>query len=160
MRERNKLLLVGVCLLTFCLNGCAPLKRKFTRKKKKDKVEKFIPVLDPIDYPAPSHSAQERYAYHYSLWRVWSRDLLQTFDRKEARDKNQKYLLGQMLEQLKEMKKWISPEKEDGLNEVMEELRAIQDLFAKPVSLRNKFSIKKKLERNARKIRYGLKPEK
>ncbi len=157
MKNLGKRILVVTGLLSFCLNGCTPLKKKFTRKKKKEHIEKFIPVLDPIDYPAPAQSSKERYAYHYSLWKIWSRDLLQTFDKK-ANEKNQRYLLGQIKFQMEEMRKWIILEKQQELDALIEEISRIEGLFNKPAPLRNGFSIKKKLELNAKKMRKGFKP--
>jgi len=157
MNNSGKIFLVWVCLLSLSLSGCTPLKKKFTRKKKKNQVEEFIPVLDPVDYPAPVQSAKERYAYHYSLWRIWNRDLLQTFDKK-SNDKNQKYLLGQVKVQMEEMRKWITSEKQKELNLLMEDINSIAETFNKPASLRNKFSLKKQLERNAKAMRNKFKP--
>ena len=152
---RNQLLIIVV--ISFMFNGCAPLKKKFIRQKKKDKAEAFIPVLDPVDYPAPVYSAKKKYAYHYSLWRVWSRDLLQAFGR-DSNKKNQKYLLGQIKIQMEEMKKLISVDKKKELDVLVGEIDVIEGVLNKPVSSYNNRSIKKKLQVYDKKMRNAFKP--
>src|SRR3989344_4966549 len=81
--------LVVLCVLTVAVGGCTSLRKKFARKKKeKTNEQAFVPVLDPVDYPPPSVSPEERYRYNYSLWKVWYRDLVKNIDGKES-GKNQ-----------------------------------------------------------------------
>lgn len=150
-----------VCLSVFVssVGGCAPIRQKFIRKKKeKSQVEEFIPVLDPIDYPPKIVSAQERYQYHYSLWRVWQRDLVSNIENQES-DKRQKYLIGQVIVQLEEMKKWILDDQKAELDPLIHELREISEAYATPAAMRNPSSLKRKLEANARKVRDQFNPE-
>ena len=150
-----------VCLSVFVssVGGCAPLRQKFIRKKKeKSQVEEFIPVLDPIDYPPKMVSAQERYQYHYSLWRVWQRDMVSNIENQES-DKRQKYLVGQVIVQLEEMKKWIVGEKKTELDSLIHELREISEAYANPAAMRNQSSLKRKFEANARKVRDQFNPQ-
>ncbi len=151
--------IAGVAFLSLSLSGCTTLRKKFIRKKKKSKQsESFIPVLEPIDYPVAIHSSQERYAHHYSLWKVWQRDLIQTIERKES-DKRQKYLMAQVLVQLDEMKKWISQEKQQELTKIINNFQRIESEWTKPAAMRNAFSLKKKLELNARRVRNDFNPK-
>ncbi len=151
--------LVVLCMLTVSVGGCASLRKKFTRKKKEKTSEQaFIPVLDPIDYPAPSVSSEERYRYHYSLWKVWQRDLVKNIDNKGS-DKSQKYLLGQIIAQLEEMKKWITAAKQKELSEAISEWDAILAMYERPAALRSPVSLKRKVEASAKKIRNQLNPE-
>jgi len=148
------------CVLVLTTSSCEPLRRKFTRKKKKDRGEsqKFIPVLEPVDYPEKTYSSLEKYKHHYSLWKVWDRDLLQTIE-SGGSDKRQKYLLGQAIEQLEGMNKLLADEKKTGFTPLIDDLREVGQVYERPVSMRNKFSIKKKIERNSRKIRNGFAPD-
>jgi len=146
-------------LIIFVASACTPLRKKFIRKKKADNENlKFIPVLDPIDYPPKIYSSDERYKHHYSLWRIWNRDLLEVVKRKGS-DKNQKYLMGQVLTHLKEMKKWIDQEKQDELDVVINDLIDIQKNYLKPAAMRNIISMRRKLELVAKKIRQGFNPK-
>ena len=149
-----------LCVLTLAVNGCTPLRKKFTRKKKDDKEgsQKFIPVLEPVDYQEKVYSPLERYKQHYSLWKVWDRDLLQTIDQ-DGSDKRQKYLFAQAIEHLEEMKKVMNEEKKIEFVVLIDELREVQEAYEKPSSMRNTFSIKKKIERNASKIRNQFGPD-
>ncbi len=154
MKSILSIILIG---LLFVWSGCAPLKKKFIRQKKKSHTEKFIPVLDPIDYPAVHQSAREQYAYHYSLWKVWSRDLLQTLDR-DVNKKNQKYLWGQIQTQMQEMKKYISLEKQKELDSLMDKMNQIIKILQKPQALQNRISIKKQLQFIDKSMRKNFKP--
>jgi len=110
----NTSFICSLCVVFLAISGCTPLRKKFTRKKKdKQANQKFIPVLDPIDYPEKVYSAAEKYKYHYSLWKVWNKDLLQVLERNGS-EKRQKYLLDQAIVQLKEMQNSLSDEKKAG----------------------------------------------
>ena len=110
---------IGCCLLAFILSaaGCASLREKFIRKKKKEKgqeqAQAFIPVLEPEEYAVKVYTPEQRYRHHYALWKVWNEELLTTIretesDRRErGADKKQKYLLNQLITQLQEMSQWV-----------------------------------------------------
>lgn len=150
---------VVLCVLTVSAGGCTSLRKKFTRKKKeKTNEQAFVPVLDPVDYPLPSVSPEERYRYNYSLWKVWYRDLVKNIDGKES-DKNQKYLVGQIIAQLEEMKKWVTEAKQKELSESIGEWNAILTMYEKPAVMRSMMSLKRKVEASAKKIRDQLNPE-
>lgn len=151
--------LMILCVLTVSVGGCTALRKKFTRKKKEKNGEQaFVPVLDPVDYPAPSVSPEERYRYHYSLWKVWQRDLIQHIDSKES-DKNQKYLLGQIIAQLEEMKRWVTEAKQKELSGAIGEWNAILAMYEQPAALRSSSSLKRKVEAGAKKVRDQFNPE-
>ncbi len=150
-----------VCLsvLVLSLGGCASLRKKFVRQKKKAaQEEEFIPVLDPVDYAPAVVSAEERYAYHYSLWKVWYRDLIENIEYKTS-DKKQKYLLGEVIVQLEEMSKWMVDEKRQELNASIREWEAIRALYEEPAPARSMSTLRKKIESNAQKIRQQFNPE-
>lgn len=152
-------IVVVLCVLTVSAGGCTSLRKKFTRKKKEKTSEQaFIPVLDPIDYPAPSVSPEERYRYHYSLWKVWQRDLVQKIDSKGS-DKNQKYLVGQIIAQLAEMKKWVTEARQKELSDAIGEWNAILAMYDRPAAMRSTMSLKRKVEASAKQIRDRLNPE-
>ncbi len=149
-----------LCVVALTLSSCTTLRRKFTRKKKKDRdaSQKFIPVLEPVDYAEKTHSSLEKYKHHYSLWRVWDRDILYVIEN-DGSDKRQKYLLGQAVEQLEGMKVLLVDAKRAEFTVRIDTLRDVEKVYEKPASMRNKFSIKKKIERNSRKIRNGFSPD-
>lgn len=151
--------MVSLCVLAVSLGGCTTLRRKFTRKKKEKTSEQaFIPVLDPIDYPPPSISPEERYRYHYSLWKVWHRDLVQNVERRES-DKRQKFLVNQAIVQLEEMKKWMNAEKQKELAECISGWREVLAMYDRPAAMRSDSAVKRKIEANAKKIRNQFNPD-
>lgn len=156
----NTSFICGLCVVFSVLSGCAPLRKKFTRKKKEDRQvdQKFIPVLDPIDYPEKIYSAEENYKHHYSLWKVWNKDFLQVLER-DGSEKRQKYLLDQAIERLEEMQNLLSDEKKAGLAELVDELKNVRQDYNKSSSMRSKFSMRSKVERNAKKIRNQFSPK-
>ena len=159
MDLRSLLIVISCFALAFSSLSCEPLRKKFVRKKKtENKSEKFIPVLDPIDYPPVEHSALERYKQHYSLWKVWYRDLITVID-EQGSDKRQKYLFDQMIAQMEEMNKWIVPAKKDELSGLIDDLKKTENAFAEPALMRNRFIFKSKIESNAKKIQDGFKPQ-
>ena len=58
--KRCSMRIIFICLLSVSLiaGGCEPLRKKFTRQKKKDQeTSAIIPILEPIDYPEKVHSS-------------------------------------------------------------------------------------------------------
>ena len=156
----SKKVVVFICVLSLMAGGCTPLRKKFTRKKKGDDGQsaKFIPVLEPVDYAEQANSPLEKYKHHYLLWKLWDKDLLQTLDRGGS-DKRQQYLLDQAVLHLEEMAKILIEEKQAEFAVLINNLREVRDVYEKPVSMRNTFSIKKKIERNASVIRNKFAPD-
>ena len=153
-----KIFIVLLCLTVFVLStaGCETLRKKFTRQKKAEEESKTdIPVLEPIDYPAKIHTADESYRQHYSLWKVWYKDLITTID-DEGSDKRIKYLLDQNIVQLEEMAKWINEAKQNELKEIIDNFNTIKNELDRPSSMRISNSIKNRLEENAKKIRTNF----
>ena len=146
-------------LFSFSLTsvGCEPLRKKFTRKKKKEKEisEEMLPVLNPIDYAPKIYTPEEKYRQHYGLWKIWSKDLLEAIEAKDN-DKRQKYNLGQTIVQLTEMKKWIIEEKQRDLQTIIDDLNKIGLELEKPSIMRDYYFIKKTVEQNAKKIRNNF----
>jgi hypothetical protein len=152
-------LICCLCALTLTVNGCAPLRKKFVRKKKQDAEQtlQFVPVLEPEDYPRPHRSAEERYKYHYSLWKVWHKDFLQSVE-SGGSDKRQLYLFNQTLGQLEEMGKWLAVERRAELMGFIEETRAAGEVYHKPALMRDKNVIRNKVESIAKRIRKDFSP--
>lgn len=102
------------CLLVLFvggLSGCEPLRKKFVRKKKETKQKEFIPVLQPVDYPARYQTPGEQYQYHYSMSKVWQKDLMTTLD-EEASDKRVLYNLNEMITHMEAMEKILTGPKQ------------------------------------------------
>jgi len=138
--------------------GCQSLRKKFIRQKKKDKKVDFIPVLDPIDYEPGQVSAKERYGYHYGMWKVWYRELIEDLAKKGS-DKSQLFNLMKAMSQIEEMKKWVRDEKKEVLDDVMVKISEFKKTYEKPKVMRNNHSQKAMFERIAKKVRNELNPK-
>lgn len=149
-----------LCVVSFFLSGCQPLRKKFTRKKKEEKEAegRLIPVLEPIDYPAKVYSLEQDYRQHFSLWKVWERDLLQSIENDDS-DKRQKYLLGKTLEELEAMNSFMGEAQQAPFGTVLEQVRQVQKEYDRPAALRSKFSVKKQLSSSSKEIRNHYSPK-
>ena len=150
--------LIVVCLIAVCLSGCTALRKKFTRKRKTPKKEKFIPVLEPIKYNLAQKTAEERYRYHYFLWRGWCKELedsvaIQTWD------KRQRKFLEQMSLQMGAMQKYVREEKYDVFSDAIKQLKGFQAYFDKPLMLRDKHSFKRKIQRHLKTVTNCCSPD-
>lgn len=157
--SHSAMFVVSVCLMVALSSGCETFRKKFTRKKKKAEVNnEFIPILEPIDYPSKAQDPTQQYKYHYSLWKVWEKDLLQAFT-EVNNDKRQKYLLGQMIEQLEKMASCLVLEKEGSLKILIGEYDVVAQILDRPLAMRDVGSLKLKVERINKKIRSVFNPQ-
>ena len=148
-----------ICAVAILVSGCQPLRKKFTRKKKKEREasERFIPVLEPIDYPKRIFSPEEEYRKHYSLWKIWDKDLAQSIENDDS-DKRQKFLLIKNLEELEEMRALLAGEQQMAFDLTLDKMRNVQTVYDKPAAMRNKFTVKKIVSSCAKVIRNTFSP--
>ena len=148
--------LMSVFLLTSL--GCEPLRKKFTRQKKKEQKEEFVPVLDPIDYPSAVRSPLQDYKHAYGLWKVWNKELLQEIERNDN-EKRQRYLLNESVEQLHAMRNLIQENKREPLDQAIRNLNSVKAEYQLPAPMRQMSAIKRKIERNANAVINDLNPQ-
>lgn len=156
--EKFYVFLITTLLVTiFVTSGCEPLRKKFTRKKKKDlRATELIPILDPVDYPAKLQTPGDIYRHHYSLWQVWQRDLIGVLEEKGS-DKKITYLLNQILVQMEEMGKVLTGEPQKLLTQYIAKMQRIQEEITKPSAIRNNYGIKRKVDLIGKQVRQNLK---
>lgn len=145
--SRRWLSVCALCLaVVVLLTGCEPLRKKFTRQKKKGDVvnEKFIPVLEPEEYHVKKYGAEESYAQHYSLLKVWFSDFASTYDQ-TSNEKRQIYNLDAALKELKEMRNLLNGPILDELSGVEKQIVLIRDEYTKPKSFRNDARIRSEI---------------
>ena len=153
--KRCSLWIPFICLLSVSLiaGGCEPLRKKFTRQKKKDQeTSATIPILEPIDYPEQIHSPSGDYKQHYSLWQVWQREFLNSLDDASS-VKQELFDLVQLIAQLQEMQKLLTPEKSSKLSVVIAQFESLKEAVAQPGPFRNITNIKLKAELLGKQIR-------
>ena len=158
--RRSPLGVITVCILilSVSLGGCEPLRKKFTRKKKEAKKEEFIPILEPIDYPPSRVSALDQYKYHYSLWQVWDKDLLQLIG-EPTMEKRKNYLFTEVMQQLEEMKRWVPQEYLPKIEEAHQIYDGVRKELEKPEVMRNQSILQSRLRKAESFMMNELKPE-
>ena len=130
-------LMLGILVVSVFLEGCEPLRKKFTRKKKKERTEETeVPVLEPIEYPAKAYSPQAEYKKFYSLWRVWVKELSNGLDG-NALKKRKVYMMNQAITSLAGMQSLLPAEKQGGLEKDIKKLQQMLKDFESPVMTRN-----------------------
>jgi len=157
--KRDHMFMLTILLTSsFFFSGCEPLRKKFVRQKKKTQKEEFIPVLDPIDYPQTRVSSEDKYAYNFSMWQVWSKDLRHLMIQ-DTMDKRKKYLAAQIISQLLELKRWTPDEYVSKIDQAILEYEKIQKELEKPEMMRNKSLIDGQLRRIDSFLRNEMDPD-
>lgn len=155
----KRLCAILLCLMLVVLHatGCEPFRKKFVRKKKEQK-ERFIPVLDPIEYPAKVYSAEDEYKRSYSLWKVWSSDFVKSLEENEN-DKKQKYNLAQSLKALEGLKGNVNDENKSRFDGLISQLNELNSEYEKAVNMRSVYQMKSRMEKMMSQVRNELSPK-
>ena len=149
------------CLaISLVSGGCEPLRKKFTRQKKKEDAasEKFIPVLEPEEYPSKEHNPLAAYKYHYDLFKVWHRDLEATIEDRMA-DKRQKYAYTNMLKHLNAMVQLLNGPAQENLGKVKAHLEKVGRALDQPAAMRSYPSISTEIRLIGKEMRKDFQPE-
>jgi hypothetical protein len=161
--KANQRLVIGLCFLMLVMNfsGCASMRKKFVRQKKKGKnVEKeFVPVLDPREYEPVVFLAEEKYRHHYNLWKVWEKTLNQEVMERSS-EKRLLYTINQLLVHVYEMRKRIVEDQQAMFDDVIAGYEKIQKGFqdSDPIGLSSR--IERRLRLLEKKVRNELAPQK
>ena len=92
--------LLGGLIVILCavsLAGCGSLRKKFTRTPKTKAADTFIPVLEPVEYAAAEETPAQVYAQHYSMVKIYFRDLGDMLGARDSSDKRELYVFTQLL---------------------------------------------------------------
>ncbi len=144
--------------LAATLQGCEPLRKKFTRHKKGEEVQKeYEPILDPIDYPDKVYDPQADYRYRFSLFQVWETELLAGMNDQASAKRLQSFLQN-ILIQLQEMDKLVVEEKRSGLQKAMQGYQRMIETLKQPSQFYNLRDLRIEAERLAKPILLGFKP--
>ena len=158
--ERRHVTFGMIALLTVCVtcSSCETLRKKFTRQKKKDQSESadFIPVLEPQDYPSPEYNALENYKEHYTLIRVWYKDLQSALVEKDDSDGRVKYALRQINGHLDGMIMLVDKSRKPALEGLRGLLKNYTDALSTPHASRNRSLLQSDLRAFDKKLRHDL----
>jgi len=119
--KKTILYLFAVCLLAD-LTGCASLRKKFIRKKRKEEAEKSTVVLALEDYDKLI-DYHNLYKKHFLLWQYWCDELISSF---EMNYKKQKVCADQSLENLSSLKKYVTSSKKEPLGTYIQRFEKIK----------------------------------
>lgn len=147
-------------VLAMTLSSCEPLRKKFTRKKKGEAVENMeVPILEPIEYPKKVYTSLDLYKNHFTFWRAWHKELMQSIVDEQS-TKRKLYLLAQDVAQLTEMQKLLTEEKQAPLKDAVERLARFRTDVESPVPSRDASAWKVELESIDKKIRKDFTADK
>ncbi|MFP4472812.1 MAG: hypothetical protein ACLFPX_02940 [Candidatus Omnitrophota bacterium] len=152
--------LTAVLLLlsfTLLLAGCTPaMRKKFIRKKKAEQeADQVIPVLDPVDYPAPSFDPQKAYQRAHNLARVWYKDLVTAYD-EGGSDKRVRGQLEQIRVQLENLRSLLIPGARAEVQQALDVIGDIRAEISRPEAMRTRSVMKRKMRNLDEMIRYDL----
>ncbi len=151
------ILAVLILALVLPLEGCANLRRKFTRKKKKKDAVQDVPIWEPEDYPEKIYSKKDMYEKNYRLWKVWSDELLFDLSRK-AGEQRLAYLLRKCITHLEEMASVLTSEKAEKLNGYIRLLREHYTVLSDPAIVRDSAAMRNKIDSLMRRVLRDFKP--
>jgi hypothetical protein len=148
------------CLIFFVttLQGCEPLRKKFTRHKKGEEMEQvYEPILDPIDYPEKVYDPKADYRYRFSLFHVWEKELVAGLD-DQTSVRRLKYFVENILSQLQEMDKLVLEDQKPALQKAMKGFIGISETLDKPSQFYNTRDLRIEVERLAKPILLNYTP--
>ena len=151
---------LGLFIMIFAVSalstGCEPLRKKFTRKKKETQETEFVPVLDPVDYPAKQETPEATYKLHYSLWQGWYKDYVIAVQEGSS-DKKIRYDLEQLVAHGAEMQKVLQGEKQKQMSGLLAQMEKVQAQYKMPRGVRDDSSLLQQMNFIDKNLRQNLK---
>ncbi|MBI3315166.1 MAG: hypothetical protein HYZ86_04445 [Candidatus Omnitrophica bacterium] len=153
-------LIACLVVTSISLSACEPLRKKFTRQKKKDAFaqQDFIPVLEPQEYPAAEKDPVQNYKQHYALIKVWYRDMWRALEERGS-DKQQRYLIKTIYGHIDEMRKLVGPQQQQKLDDLAKVLSYYDSALGVPAPMRNVSRIRSDLRAFDRMLRNKLRAD-
>jgi hypothetical protein len=146
------LIFIGVlCVAVSILVGCDALVRKFTRKPKKEKLEKEEMVLAPEAYKGPDMTKEELYRQSFLFWKSWQDELINYLS-PGANHKKQIDCAEQTIKNLVSLKTLLNESSQKKLDAYIGQLTELKDLITKDVHGNNIVNNRQKAERIKRNI--------
>jgi hypothetical protein len=163
--ERTKKSFLSIAGIVFCfiflatiLQGCEPLRKKFTRHKKGESDDQqYEPILDPIDYPDKVYDPKADYKYRFSLFHVWEKEFLAGVDDRTSA-KRLKYFVENIIIQLQEMEKIVLEDKRMALQKAIQGFSGVLETLNQPSQFYNLRDLKIEVEQLAKPILLSYTP--
>ena len=136
-----------ILMLSISFTGCAGLQRKFTRKKEKE--EKVVPIITTYDY-SKELRLDELYKKRFLFWKTWQLELI---DRLDSTYKKRIVCYDHVVENLLEMKKYLTSSKVVQLEGFIKEVTSINpDIKKKRLLKSERYRMRLVLEKTKRQI--------
>ncbi len=156
LKTQNSQLTTRSCIFILSsvifLSGCEAFVRKFTRKPKKDKMQKEEVVLAPEEYTGKSLSSEELYRQYFLYWKSWHDELLSSLSSIGENQKKQLSCAEQALTNLGALRPLLKPQKQTLLDTYINQLRQVQDTIAGDPYARSIMGTRQAAERIKRNI--------
>jgi hypothetical protein len=150
-------------LVIFCagsLTGCASLRKKFTRVPKNPKAkEEFIPVLQPVEYKKIEETPQQVYAGHYSMVKVYFKDLWDVLGSRNSTPKREKHIFTELMVHFDAMAALLSDEKKAEAKAIRARVDEFLKEYDKPNGMRRYDLITSGMRRIERDMYKAFKPD-
>lgn len=152
---------VFVCmmlLVSMSLSGCANVREKFVRKKKKEKQDAFVPVLTPEAYTNASNDPLKAYQQHYTLWRTWYNEINVAFDYDESQ-KRKLHLMREAAKQLQAMAALLPESERQGMDDLIWRMNDLIAYVDRPSVMWERLVVERKLRLIEKDVRNQFKPD-
>ncbi|MCK4912512.1 MAG: hypothetical protein KAS05_02175 [Candidatus Omnitrophica bacterium] len=145
----RRLLVFSLVMMIGATSGCHSLRKKFTRKKRKQK--EVAVYVDFKDYP--EKPSREAYINYYLFVRGWLDDLVEAL-KKGVSYKRQRRAINEALMNLEQIIAFYGPKGKDAVYPIYEELNNLrEDMVRSPnMSESKRNSVIRKIERLKRKF--------
>jgi hypothetical protein len=130
--NRRIIFLFFCCFLISNLIGCEAFVRKFTRKPKKDNLQREEMVLVPQEYKKPQLTKEEEYRQYLLYWKSWQDELIESLSG-STNHKKQVGCVNEALSNLAQLRSLLNAEKQKKLDVYMTKLKELQDSIVKDI---------------------------
>ena len=130
--DRRIIFLFFCCFLISNLIGCEAFVRKFTRKPKKDNLQREEMVLVPQEYKKPQLTKEEEYRQYLLYWKSWQDELIESLSG-STNHKKQMGCVKEALSNLAQLRSLLNAEKQKKLDVYITKLKELQDSIVKDI---------------------------
>lgn len=120
------LYLLGFCFLTINLLGCDAFVRKFTRKPKKDRLQREEVIVAPQEYREAKLSNEDLYRQYFLFWNSWQEELIVSLS-VDANRKKQISCAAEAIKNLLELNKLLKEEKQKRLDMYISQMAGLKE---------------------------------
>ncbi len=149
---KKLLLLVTSYALLVTSIGCEAFVRKFTRKPKRDQMQKEELVLAPEEYKGLSIPSNELYLQYFLFWKSWQDELIESLSTRSVNHKKQVSCVNEAIKNIQQARSLLKQEKKDALDKMIDRLIALKDSISRDVYGSNAVTNRNNAERIKRNI--------